>query len=286
MDLETSTSGAIDASAPSQAEGIDSNNSTPQDSLPEIYEIEKLPKFKFQGQELTARDLEKMVLFQKDYTTKTQKIAEERKEYAAKLAEVKKDEEFRENLDIDLKHVRNNPQLAAKFLQVYPAKYHSALQKVLSELGVQQQGQNTPNYEMLTLQQKVQEMESVFNEQKISVENMRINSTIDQMSKKYDDALPEVVLTRVLEAHSQMIKENPSAKITPQMWEEAFRTQDAEMKNLVKTKYASKVKQQLEANQRGRDVPTGGASMGRAPQKFKSLSDVTKHAVRQLSQRG
>lgn len=282
MDLETSTPElSQETTANSQSEGVTNNSSTPQDSLPEIYELEKLPKFKFQGQERTAKELEKAVLFQKDWTKKSQQLAKEREQYKADLEVAKKDQQYRDNLDVDLANVRNNPQLAQKFLEIYPAKHHPALQKVLMELN-QREPQNTPNYEMLSLQQKVQQMESVFNEQKISVENMKINSTIDSLSKQYDDALPEVVLGRVFESHNQMLAKDPSAKITPEMWEQAFKAQDAEMKQLVKTKYSSKVKQQIEANQKGRGTPTGGALSTTAPHRFKSLSEVTKHAVRTL----
>ena len=76
-----------------------------------------------------------------------------------------------------------------------------------------------------------------------------------------------------------------SEKITQDAWENAFKTADLEMKDLIKTKYGDLVKKQTQVNNKSRDVESGGGTLGRAPQKFKSLSDVTNFAVKDLTNR-
>ena len=55
------------------------------------------------------------------------------------------------------------------------------------------------------------------------------------------------------------------------------------MKDFVKAKYGNLVKPQTEANNKSRDVDSGGGTIGRAPKKFSNFGDITKHAVRDLT---
>lgn len=237
-----------------------------------IYELEKLSKFKYQGQELTPKDLEAMILRQKDYTQKTQALSKERESFQS-------EQKFYENLYHDLNNVKNNPELANEFIKVYPEKFHSYLKQVLGQNDQTQNAQNQkPQFDVDTAA-RLQKLESFYYEQEVAKNTQEINSTVDKLSQKYPDALPELAISRVYEAY------NRGEQITPEAWEHAFKTADAEMKNLIKTKYGDMVKKQTEVNNKSRDVDSGGGTIGRAPQKFKSLADVTKYAVKDLTNR-
>ena len=245
---------------------------TSKEEAATIYELEKLSKFKYQGQELTPKDLEAMILRQKDYTQKTQALSKERES-------LQSEQKFYENLYHDLNNVKNNPELANEFIKVYPEKFHTYLKQVLGQSEQTQNAQNQkPQFDVDTAA-RLQKLEAFYYEQEVAKNTQEINATVDKLSQKYSDALPELAISRVYEAY------NRGEKITPEVWENAFKTADAEMKNLIKTKYGDLVKKQTEANNKSRDVDSGGGTVGRAPQKFKSLSDVTKYAVKDLTNR-
>lgn len=245
---------------------------TSKEEAATIYELEKLSKFKYQGQELTPKDLEAMILRQKDYTQKTQALSKERES-------LQSEQKFYENLYHDLNNVKNNPELANEFIKVYPEKFHTYLKQVLGQNEQTQNAQNQkPQFDVDTAA-RLQKLEAFYYEQEVAKNTQEINATVDKLSQKYSDALPELAISRVYEAY------NRGEKITPEVWENAFKTADAEMKNLIKTKYGDLVKKQTEANNKSRDVDSGGGTVGRAPQKFKSLADVTKYAVKDLTNR-
>jgi len=243
---------------------------------PTIYELEKLSKFKYQGQEMTPKDLEAAMLRQKDYTQKTQSLSKERETF-------QQEQKYYENLYYDLNHVKNNPQLAQQFIQTYPEKFHSYLKQILGQSETQnqtankseQQGQK-PQYD-IDMMSRMQKLETFYHEQEVAKNTQEINSTVEKLSKKYSDAIPEMAIGRVYEAY------NRGEQVTPEAWEQAFKTVDLQMKDFVKAKYGNLVKQQTEANNKSRDVDSGGGTIGRAPKKFSNFGDITKHAVRDLT---
>lgn len=256
---------------------FDSSN---QDMRDAIAELDKMDKFKFQGQEWTPKDLEKAVMRQKDYTQKTQSLAEERKQ----MESFKNESKFYENLYFDLQKVKSASEkgdnsLVNEFLQVYPEKFHSYLKEILGTTSQQpaQKQQSQPfDFETATRLQKV---EKVIYDQEVAKNEAYISSTVDKMSKKYPDAIPEMAIARVYEAH------NAGTKITEREWDKAFQQVDEQIKGVVKARYGDLVKKQQDANQRGRDVDSGGGTIGRAPEKFKSLGDVTKFAISDLTRK-
>ena len=110
---------------------------------PTIYDLEKLSKFKYQGQELTPKDLEAMILRQKDYTQKTQALSKERESFQS-------EQKFYENLYYDLNNVKNNPQLANEFIKIYPEKFHEYLKQVLGQTDQTQKQEQRPVYDVET----------------------------------------------------------------------------------------------------------------------------------------
>lgn len=244
---------------------------------PTVYELEKLSKFKYQGQEWTPKDLEAAILRQKDYTQKTQALSKERETF-------QQEEKYYKNLHYDLNSVKNNPQLANEFIKIYPEKFHEYLKQILenstdqNQSNQQQNQSQKPQYDV-DMMSRMQKLETFYHEQEVAKNTQEINSTIDKMSKKYPDALSEMAIGRVYEAH------NRGEKVTDETWEMAFKTVDQQMKDFVKARYGDLVKKQTEVNNKSRDVDSGGGTIGRAPQKFKNLGDVTKHAIKDLTNR-
>lgn len=298
MDLENGSSAQIDVQTPSQAESVSSeqsNFSNTQDAdSPQLTELEKLERFKFEGREFTPQELKKAVLFQSDYTKKAQQLAEEKRQYESQLKEYetyKSEEKFRLNLRADLEHVRKNPQDAAKFLEVYPESFHKELQQVLREFNsVQradqnQQQQQVKTYEQLQQEQRLSKLEKFYSEQEVAKQSTAINQNIEKLTKQYPDAIPEMAIGRVYEAYNQLLAKDPNAQLTDQMWNDAFKGAELDFQKRLKSKYGDLVKKQTEANARGRDIDTGGAAPGRPAPKFKNLSEVTKYAAADMSRR-
>jgi hypothetical protein len=247
-----------------------------------IHDLEKLEKFRYQGKEWTAKDLEKAILRQQDYTRKTQSLSDERKTYET---ERQSDEKYYNNLHWDLLAVANNPNLAAKFLELYPEKFHTYLKDTLSKASGTQsnQGNNnvnqqnqTPDIEMMS---KVQKLEKFYDEQQTAKTTTEINKSIEKYSKEYKDAIPELVIGRVYEAY------NNGTKVDDSLWSETFKQVDNEMKQMLRDRYGSLVKEQKKANAKGRDVDSGSGTISNAPQKFKSIGDVTKNALKEITGR-
>lgn len=248
--------------------------------LPSVAELEKMERFKFDGQEWTAKDLKNAYLRQQDYTRKTQELAELRKGF-------EQERKYYENLYADLQYVKDNPQFAQKFIETYPQKFHQLLQRVLGDSSSQpqmqqQQSSRGPDVELMS---RLSNLEKFYHEQEVKKNETEINTTLKELETKYPDAITEMVMGRVYEAYNRMLQQDPSAKLTKQMWEDSFKSVDSYMKDLVNTRYRSKQQEQLKANKRSSDVSPGGATVGRAPQKFKDLKSVTEFAVRDLTGR-
>lgn len=259
----------------------DTSHSAPsgEQGLPSLAELEKMEKFKFDGQEWTAKDLKSAYMRQQDYSRKTQELAEQRKSFE----ETRK---FYVNLNADLQFVKDNPQYAQKFLETYPQEFHSALRQVLG----QQSGQTTTQQQQnrgpdVDLMSRITNLEKVYHNQEVAKNQAELESTVKEFEAKYPNAIPEMVIGRVFEAYNRMLEQDPNVKLTKQMWEDTFKSVDAMMKQRESDRYRSKQQEQLKANKRAGDVSAGGATVGRAPQKFKSLKDVTAYAERELSGR-
>lgn len=272
--------------APSREESHQDTRRTdaPETAAQQAYELEKLGKFRFQGQDWTAKDLEKAILRQKDYTQKTQKFAEERKSYETSTQE---DLKYYKNLSWDIQAVLNDPSLAAEFIKTYPQKFHVELRDALTRAGAQgargQQGQSNQNMRAsaheIDLMSRLQALEGRDHEANVQRNEKEINQTVESLGKKYPDALPELAIGRAFEAH------NAGVKLTPETWEGIFKDADRQMKDLVKQRYGNLVTKQMKANAKGRADDAGGAAVGRAPPKAKTFKQATELMINDLKSR-
>jgi hypothetical protein len=269
------------SSAPEMGSGSDRSTGAPaitsqqqdaQTQAEQIMELEKHfgdKKFRFNGQEMTVKELRAAYMRQQDYTTKTQTLAEERKYY--------------ENLYWDLQKVKENPQLVQEFIKTYPEKFHNYLDSVLKNT----QGQQTvdsraqsPQYDVQTLS-RLERLEKSYHAQELEKNELAIQQVMTSMAKKYPDAHDRFVLPVAYE-----LAEKKGEQLTEQEWEDIYKAADQEMKSIIKGKISENQKKQSEANRKAQDVSSGGGTVGQAPKKFKTIQEVGEYAQRSLSNRG
>ncbi len=227
-----------------------------------IFDLEKAEKFRFDGQDMTLKELKAMVMRQKDYTQKTQTLAEERK-----ALESQRDSEknFSDNLVIDLENVRKNPALAQEFIRIYPEKYHGYLKQILSSTSgaSQSQGQSSQPQIPVELMSQVQRLQTFVHGQEVAKAETEIESNLTKVLGQYKYASRKEVLADAFELH------NRGEKLTADLWEKLAQDSHNGRKGEFDTYYKDLVKQQTQANSKARDVGPGGSTPGQAPkQKF------------------
>lgn len=264
-DLSPDTQGTASISS------SDSGQPTKSDVALAIADLEKMDKFKLDGQEWTLKDLKAAIMRQKDYTQKTMSLSEERKS-------LQEEKRFYENLAWDLDKVKANPALANEFVRVYPKQFHKYAEEYLKAQNESQQqsvqGQKPqPQVDVQTLS-RLDQLEKVFQAQEVQKNEKLIEQTMAKLSEKYPDAanFKEMVLGRAFEAHSGGVT------LTDEVWENIYKQVNSEVEGLLKAKYGNLVKKQTEANAKARDVGVGGGTAGRAPVKFTRFDDLAKHA--------
>ncbi len=239
-----------------------------------IAELDKMDKFKLDGQEWTLKDLKAAIMRQKDYTLKTQEIAKERESLGS-------EKKFYENLAWDLKALEQDPRLAQKFVEMYPQKFHKYAEQILQRAPSEQSSQvpalqpmPTPDVQLLS---RLTTLEKFYHEQEVKKNESAITQTMTDLTKKYPDTdsklAKEVILARANELYV-----NAGVPLTLDNWETIFKEVSGEVSGFEKAKYGDLVKKQTEANKQGRDVGAGGGVAGRSPPKFKAFDDIQKYA--------
>jgi hypothetical protein len=272
--------------APSQTENqVQQSTQAETQSLTDqaIFNLDKTDKFTFGGREWTRDALGKLIdqekqfqSMQGDYTKKTQALAQERKA-------LEEDKKFRENLAWDLMAVKQDPSKVQEFIKVYPQSYHRYIEDFLKSNSSNQQQtqvQQQPQVDV-RLMSKIERLEKFYNEQEIARESAEVEKTMAELSKDYPDAakFQEMVLSRAYEARLA------GSALSREDWEQFYKQVDDQVKATLKQHYGEKVKQQLEANAKGKDVGAGGGTAGRAPNvppKFKSFDEIQKYAEASL----
>ncbi len=267
-DLAPSAQANADTETPTQGAAPPSQTAVSQ----AIAELDKMDKFKLDGQEWTLKDLKAAIMRQKDYTQKTQTLAEERKS-------LQEEKRFHENLAWDLDNLRKNPALVHEFLKVYPQSFHKYAEEFLKgnqpEQSPQQSVQPAPQVDV-NLLSRLTALEKRDHDALVKQNETFISDTMKSLSEKYPrtkDALAqEIILARVYEAQSK------NTPVTQELFETIHAQVDKGLENYSKAEYGSLVKKQTEVNKQGRDVGAGGGAVGRAPVKFTRFDDLAKHA--------
>lgn len=282
-----------------QLGAVGSNGSNAPDSssneTSNVLELSKADKFLWEGKEMTPEELRQSMLRQKDYTKKTQAHAEERRKFEEEKRSYslqrEQEETFQNNYEIDIQNVLRDPSLVEKFKEIYPPKYHAALEKSMNSFFGDP---NSPKRNESLLEQRLRSVESRFQarekeiaksayEQEVSKNSEILESNISRFSQKYPLADEDSVLARAEYMATELKKDANFTNNFSQLMEKLYKENHSFHENRYKTMYAEKVSKQKQANSRGRDVGRGGATPGGTPEKMK-LKDVKNHILGTLGQ--
>jgi hypothetical protein len=223
-----------------------------------IFDLSQAKEFMFKGQKMTLKDLESRMMMQSDYTKKMQEFSQDRK--------------YRDNLETDIEALRQNPNLLSKFKEVYPKHYHKAAEYAVSNAGQsQQQTQGTPTQDHLVKQlvnEAIGPIRSELDQYKTDAAVKQIEAVFETMKTKFPQAEEEFVLARL-----QMLKDQ-DVPINQAKIQEVFKHFHDRDQQAKEAYHMDKLNKQKQANQKAKDVPSGGGTPGQAPKKYKSLSDL------------
>lgn len=236
---------------------------------PQVIDLDSLEKFKFQGRELTPKELKSAYMAHADYTNKTKEIAQERKYY--------------DNLEFDLSKVKSDPQLIDQFKQIYPKKFHYLVDKYIDRpqpaQPVQQQGQSQPPLpkEFMELKEKVEMFEKRNFDAEVAKHASDLDRLITGLSKKYPFADEEQVLSR-----AQSLRER-GEDLDEKAWDGLYKMVNDKNEAFYKQRRDDELKKQKEANSKAKDVPMGGGTPGQAPRGFKTIREATEAALKDFA---
>lgn len=234
-----------------------------------VFDLDKAEKFRFDGKEMTRKEFNAYVMRQKDYTEKTQRLAEERRTFDSQREEEKK---YDANLLIDIENVRRNPALAGEFIKVYPERYHGYLKQALGINSSQssQTGQSNQPQIPVELMSEVQQLKTFVHAQEVAKAEADIESNLNRALSTYTFVDEKEKKAVRIEAIAEAFElHNRGVKITSEMWDNFIKESYEARLESHKAYYANLVNKQTQANSKSRDVGGGGGTPGMAPkQKF------------------
>ena len=240
-------------------------------TAPQILELDKHERVKWNGQEWSLKDLQSSVLRQSDYTRKTQELAKER--------------EFVENLPYDLARVQQDASLVQAFKQIYPEKFHALVKQfeakaVEPSVPTESKAGIDPVY-----LSRLEKIESSLMEKEVQAIEASLDNTMASMKTKYPMADEESVLARasnLLESKS-FADLDKQGRITEAGWEKIFKAVGERNQKMAETHYKSLVDKQTKASAKAKDGGLGsGVAPGAAPKKM-LLKDAEKYALEQIA---
>lgn len=238
----------------SESVALDTNGTTEQPEQ-SIYDLDSAEKFKWQGREWTTKELQNNYLMHSDYTRKTQAIAEERKYY--------------DNLNSDLEAVSRNPNLIAEFKKIYPEKFHSFLNYTSPKSTQPVQQQQSQSGIDPAFMNRFEKLEKTMNEREVAAVEAELESKFKQLSSKYPMADEEAVIAR-----AQTLL-NRNENVSDQVWDNLWKNVHEKNQKLADAYYQNKIKEQKTASAKGKDVPSGGGTLGQAPKQARTIREAS-----------
>lgn len=253
----------VNVETPTESVETPDQQSAPTSEEQKIIDLESQDKFRFGGKEWTPKEFQGAYMMQADYTRKTQQLSEERKYY--------------DNLSADLSAVRSNPELADKFKEIYPTKFHSYLEYVEKRQQPTQPGQQN-QYQSLdpAYQKRFDTLEADMNERKVAAINAELDSRFKTLSERYPFADEEAAIARAQAAHQKGIQ------LTDKVWDQIWKDTHDKNESRFKKISSEQINKQKSANQKGKDVASGGGIPGQAPRAPKTIKDASKFALEEM----
>ncbi len=262
MESTTAPAEAQPSDASSAQETSQTSSYAPESNQPSIAELEKLERFKFDGQEWTPKDLKNSILRHNDYTRKTQELAESRKA-------VETEQLYRDNFETDFEKVLHNPELMQVFKQYYPAHWVKVAEKALERVQSYGTPKQTPNQTQQGssvdpgLMRKIEYIEKTFQQREVEALEKSLDSEFTKLGQKYPKANQELVLAR-----AQLLSDQKIDILKDGQLEKVFKDLHDMDDSREKQWRENLLREQKTANAKGRDIGKGGGTPGKAPEKM------------------
>ncbi len=248
----------------------------PESNQPSMAELEKLERFKFDGQEWTPKDLKNSILRHNDYTRKTQELAESRKS-------VETEQLYRDNFKIDFEKVLQSPELMDTFRQFYPKHWVDVAEKLLEVSKAQQPAQQPSQSQTQQgsgldpkVMQRIDYIEKTFQQREVEALEKTLDSEFTKLGQKYPNANQELVLAR-----AQLLSDQKIDILKDGQLEQIFKNLHDSEASREKQWRDNLLKEQKTANTKGRDIGKGGGTPGKAPEKM-SFKDARQNMMDRL----
>lgn len=256
--------------AESQTDTSQSEASATESAAPTIIDLDSAQNatIKFQGREWNSQDLSRAYMMQSDYTKKTQAIAEERK--------------YWDNLEYDLARLKQDPNLAGQFMQIYPQKFHRYVDFVTGgQAATSIPGQTRQNNTQSqgidpSFYREFQQMKADINERNVQAIQAELDAKFSVLQKKYPFADEEAILARADSLLQQGVK------VTEQTWDQLWRANHQKMEKISKDFYSKQVASQKNANKKSSDIAPGGGIPGQAPRTPRTIKEASRFALEEL----
>jgi hypothetical protein len=252
----------------------------PESQEPQVTDLDSLERFRFQGRELSKDDLQKLLSGESGAKAESDNAR------------------FDQNFRYDLATVLEDPSKLAAFRQIYPPEYVQIVERALKAQGLTataSPSQGQPNAKQETppadpriarLEKIADQWEAAQKEQRVSQITQSLDKSFDKLSKKYPDADPEVINSRLF-AMRQMGQElqTKDGKLREDIIEKLFKDDHTKREQAYEAKYSQKVEAQKRANSQARDVGQGGSASSPAPQRARNIKEATAQALASLGER-
>lgn len=255
-----------------------SSTETTKQAIADLLDLDKHERFRWQGRELTRKDLERGFMFQGDYTKKTQELSETRK--------------YVDNFEVDLGKVIQNPELMDQFRKVYPASYVRMAERILERAGQSptapetQSGDKaaTPDLKLVErlLEQKLAPMLDWKEQVQQSVQRAEMEKNLvwldaqhDKLKTKYPFGSDKEVDFQMSAYLENLEREGKKGQITEQLMDALYKKSHEEREAQYKAHYKKQVEQQKAANSKAKDVG-GGVSAEPKGVKKRTMAEAKK----------
>lgn len=235
-------------------------------------DLEGISEFTFGGEKYTPDGLHEIL---KNY-----------KGYQDQLKEYTEEQKFRENLEVDLDNVLANPNLADRFKQIYPKRFHGILDRMIKSQSTQGTPSSTPTApaqaalpkELFGLMDDVAAMKQHILDTQVEAASAKLDAILPKLWTKYPFANEDQVLARA-EARQKGQKE-PIAEV---VWERIARESHEAAKKKYDQHNQQELKRQMEKGKQGKDTGPGGSTPGQAPRKARNFDQAYDEMVKSLA---
>jgi hypothetical protein len=232
---------------------------------PAVTSLDGLSEFEFQGERLTPERLQEVF---NGYRS----LSEKQKQYES-------EGRYQANLEADLENVLENPALAEKFKQVYPAKYHGIVDRLMAKLNPQGQGPQLPK-EITSRLSKLDQLEQRLEAMALESANAKLDATLPRLQEKFPLMNEDQVLAKAEIFLAQ------GGKLTDQAWERLAKESHEKMYKASQAYFKKQLEAQKEKGMKASDVGPGGAPAGKAPVRPKNFDEAREAMLKELRHQG